>query len=45
MLEQARLLLLLEAEQGQISCMATVTLAPQEQQVQPLKEQFDKLTA
>ena len=44
-LERARLLMSLEAEQEQTSCTAAVTSAPQEQQVQQLKEQVDELTA
>ena len=44
-LEQARLLMSLEAEQQQTLYNATVTSVPQDQQVQQLKEQVDKLTA
>ena len=44
-LERARLLMSLEAKQERTSCTASVTSAPQEQQVQQLKEQVDKLTA
>ena len=44
-LEQACLLMSLEAEQQQTSYTAAVTSAPQDQQVQQLKEQVDELTA